>query len=408
MTTQDTTGRREAKQEEKLMTGTQAVAQAVRLADVEVTSAYPIRPYDGVMQAVAKLIANGELDAEFIVAEGEHSQFEICKHASSVGARVFVGSSGVGWMYAMESIAVTPSLRLPVVAMIGNRALDDPGAFGVEHNDALCVRDLGWQLVWVEDAQECFDATLMAYRIGEDSRVSFPVGLGVDGAFITHSQALLQIPDQESVDAFLPPYDLGDRVLHPDNPISIAPQANEDWVMEIRKQADEAARRVKDVIWEAHNDFKELFGRGGDNPFFEEYMTEDAEYVLFGMGSLGLPAKVMVRRLREQGEKVGFVRLKWFRPFPDEELAEVLGRFKAVGVVDRDYAYGSPQQGGVLFTDLRAALYAAETRPRMVNFIGGLGGRELTPEMMDEMADLTKQAADGGDVPVVSWIGVRE
>jgi pyruvate ferredoxin oxidoreductase alpha subunit len=147
-------------QTEKLMTGTQAVAQAVRLADVDVTAAYPIRPYDGVMQAVAKLIANGELDAEYIVAEGEHSQFEICKHASAVGSRVFVGSSGVGWMYAMESLAVTPTLRLPVVAMIGNRALDDPGAFGVEHNDAMCVRDLGWQLFWVEDAQECFDATL--------------------------------------------------------------------------------------------------------------------------------------------------------------------------------------------------------------------------------------------------------
>nr|MDQ5812707.1 pyruvate ferredoxin oxidoreductase [Actinomycetota bacterium] len=172
MTTQET--RREVKQEEKLMTGTEAVAQAVRLADVEVTSAYPIRPYDGVMQAVAKLIADGELECEYIVAEGEHSQFEICKHASSVGARVFVGSSGVGWMYAMESNAVTPSLRLPVVAMIGNRALDDPGAFGVEHNDALCVRDLGWQLCWVENAQECFDATLMAYRVGEDPRVSLP------------------------------------------------------------------------------------------------------------------------------------------------------------------------------------------------------------------------------------------
>ncbi|MCA1848927.1 MAG: pyruvate ferredoxin oxidoreductase, partial [Actinobacteria bacterium] len=198
------------------------------------------------------------------------------------------------------------------------------------------------------------------------------------------------------------------RVLHPDNPISIAPQANEDWVMEIRKQTDEVARGVKGVIRVAHNDYKELFGRGGDNPFFEEYMTEDAEYVLFGMGSLGLPAKVMVRRLRDRGEKVGFVRLKWFRPFADEELAEVLGRFDAVGVVDRDYAYGSPQQGGVLFTDLRAALYAAERRPRMVNFIGGLGGRELTPEMMDEMAEITKRAAQGEDVPVVSWIGVRE
>jgi pyruvate ferredoxin oxidoreductase alpha subunit len=371
-------------------------------------AAYPIRPYDGVMQAVAKLIANGELDAEYIVAEGEHSQFEICKHASAVGSRVFVGSSGVGWMYAMESLAVTPPLRLPVVAMIGNRALDDPGAFGVEHNDAMCVRDLGWQLFWVEDAQECFDATLLAYRVGEDKRVSFPVGLGVDGAFITHSQALVKIPDQESVDAFLPPYDLGDRLLHPDNPISIAPQANEDWVMEIRKQTDEAARKVKEVIREAHADFRELFGRGGDNPFFEEYRTEDADYVLLGMGSLGLPAKVMVRRLRDRGEKVGFIRLKWFRPFPDVELAERLGRFRAVGVVDRDYSYGSPSQGGVLYTDLRAALYNAEQRPRMVNFIGGLGGRELTPEMMDEMSFITRRAAEGEEVPDVSWIGVRE
>ena len=395
-------------QVEKLMTGTQAVAQAVRLADVDVTSAYPIRPYDGVMQAVAKLIADGDLDAEYIVAEGEHSQFEICKHASAVGSRVFVGSSGVGWMYAMESNAVTPSLRLPVVAMIGNRALDDPGAFGVEHNDALCVRDLGWQLNWVENSQECFDATLMAYRVGEDPRVSFPIGIGVDGAFITHSQTIIKIPDQELVDEFLPPYDLGNRLLHPDNPISIAPQANEDWVMEIRKQTDDAARRVKGVIQEAHDDFKRIFGRGGDNPFFEEYMTEDADYVLFGMGSLALPTKVMVRRLRDRGEKVGFVRLKWFRPFPDEELTEILTRFKAIGVVDRDYSYGSPGQGGVVFNDLRAALYNAEVRPKIINFIGGLGGRELTPEMMDDMADTTRRAAAGEDVPMVRWIGVRE
>src|ERR687896_2415384 len=387
---------------ELLISGSEAVAEALVLADLDVVTAYPIRPYDTVMQAIAKKIANGQLVAEYIVAEGEHSQFEIVKHASTVGARVFCGSSGVGWMYAMECLVVTPPLRVPMVCLVGNRALDDPGAFGVEHNDALFVRDLGWMLCWIDTSQEAIDTTLIAYRIAENPRVSLPVGLGVDGAFITHSQALLQIPDQESVNEFLPPYDLGDRVLHPDNPISIAPQANEDWVMEIRKQTDEAAKRVKGVIWEAHNDFKEIFGRGGDNPFFEEYMTEDAEYVLFGMGSLGLPAKVMVRRLRDRGEKVGFIRLKWFRPFPDEELAEVLGRFKAVGVVDRDYAYGSPQQGGVLFTDLRATLYAAERRPRMINFIGGLGGRELTPEMMDEMADLTKQAAEGGDVPVVS------
>src|SRR5437762_12789024 len=135
---------------EQLLTGCEAIAEAIRLADVDVMAAYPIRPYDGVMQAAAKLIANGKMDLEYIVADGEHSQFEIVKHASAVGARVFVGSSGVGWMYAMECLVVTPPLRVPMVALVGNRALDDPGAFGVEHNDALVVRDLGWMLCWID------------------------------------------------------------------------------------------------------------------------------------------------------------------------------------------------------------------------------------------------------------------
>ena len=393
---------------ELLISGSEAVAEALALADIDVATAYPIRPYDTVMQAIAKKIANGQMVAEYIVAEGEHSQFEIVKHASTVGARVFCGSSGVGWMYAMECLVVTPPLRVPMVCLVGNRALDDPGAFGVEHNDALVVRDVGWMLCWIDTAQEALDTTLIAYRVAEDRRVFLPLAISADGAFLTHSQALTMVPPKSKVDRFLPRYDRGDLLLHPDNPITVAPQANEDWVMEIRKQTDEAARKVKEVIREAHADFRELFGRGGDNPFFEEYRTEDADYVLLGMGSLGLPAKVMVRRLRDQGEKVGFIRLKWFRPFPDVELAETLGRFRAVGVVDRDYSYGSPTQGGVLFTDLRAALYNAEQRPRMVNFIGGLGGRELTPEMMDEMAFMTRKAADGEEVPDVSWIGVRE
>src|SRR6266487_593120 len=154
-----------------LITGSEAIAVACQLADVDVITAYPIRPYDTVMQYVAKLVANGEMDCEYIVAEGEHSQFEIVKHASVCGARVFCGSSGVGWMYAMEALTVTPALRVPMVAMVGNRALDDPGAFGTEHNDALAVRDLGWLLTWVDSGQECLDTTLIAYRVAEDKRM---------------------------------------------------------------------------------------------------------------------------------------------------------------------------------------------------------------------------------------------
>src|SRR5579872_2735290 len=181
-------------EETALITGSEAIAVACKLADVDVITAYPIRPYDTVMQYVAKLVANGEMDCEYIVAEGEHSQFELVKHASAVGARTFVGSSGVGWFYAFEAIAVTAGLRLPVLANVGNRALDDPGAFGVEHNDALAVRDLGWLMTWVETGQEAFDSTVIAYKVAEDPRVMLPCAVSTDGAFLTHSQHLVKIP----------------------------------------------------------------------------------------------------------------------------------------------------------------------------------------------------------------------
>ena len=303
------------REETALITGSEAIAVACKLADVDVITAYPIRPYDTVMQYVSKLVSNGELDCEYIVAESEHSQFEIVKHASAVGARVFCGSSGVGWMYAFEALTVTPALRIPMVAMVGNRALDDPGAFGVEHNDALAVRDLGWQLVWVDSAQEALDTALIAYRVAEDRRVFLPCAISCDGAFLTHSQALVRIPSAEKVKAFLPPYRRGDLLLHPDNPITVAPQANEDWLMEIRRQNAAAMERAPGVIREAYADFERIFGRKYGNPFFEEYETDDAEVVLVGMGTLSNPVRVAIRQLRAEGRKVGFVRMRWFRPF---------------------------------------------------------------------------------------------
>src|SRR5512138_1993284 len=374
-------------EETSLITGSEAIAVACKLADVDVITAYPIRPYDTVMQYVAKLVSNGELDCEYIVAESEHSQFEIVKHASAVGARVFCGSSGVGWMYAFEALTVTPALRIPMVAMVGNRALDDPGAFGVEHNDALAVRDLGWQLVWVDSAQEALDTALIAYRVAEDRRVFLPCAISCDGAFLTHSQALVKVPSQERVKAFLPPYDRGDLLLHPDNPITVAPQVNEDWLMEIRRQNGAAMERAPGVIREAYADFERIFGRRYGNPFFEEYETDDAEVVLVGMGTLSNPVRVAIREMRKAGRKVGFVRMRWFRPFVAEDLAGILGRFRAVGVIDRDYSLGAPHLSGVLATEVRAALYPAAQRPEMVAFIAGLGGREVTVPDVRTMAD---------------------
>jgi pyruvate ferredoxin oxidoreductase alpha subunit len=253
------------------------------------------------------------------------------------------------------------------------------------------------------------DTSLMAYRIGEDKRIMLPVALGVDGAFLTHSQHLVRVPPREAVDRFLPPYEMGDRLLHPDNPITIAPQVDQDWLMELRKQNDEAMRRATGVIREVHADFKRIFGRGGDNPFVEEYMTEDADIVLLGQGTLAMPMRVLVRRLRQEGKKVGFVRLKWFRPFPNEEIQAILPRYKAIGIIDRDYSFGSPYYGGVLYNEIRSALYSCDTRPPVVGFIAGLGGREVTIDDGVKMADMVYEAAESGkmDQPV-HWIGVRE
>jgi pyruvate ferredoxin oxidoreductase alpha subunit len=362
------------------------------------------------MQFMSQLIADGKMDCEFIPADGAHSQFEIVKHASTCGARVFVGSSGVGWMYAMEALTVTPALRVPMVAIVGNRALDDPGAFGTEHNDALSVRDLGWHLVWVDSAQEALDTNLIAYRFAEDKRIMTPVAISLDGAFLTHSQSLVKVPTQAQVDKFLPRYDRGNLLFHPDNRISIAPQCNEDWVMEVRLQQQGVTERSKDVLREVYADVDRIFGRNyGPNPFFEEYMTEDADVVLLGMGTLSMPVKVAVRQMRAQGKKVGFVRLRWFRPFPDVELAQCLSRFKAVGVIDRDYSLGSPYLSGVVATEVRTALYPGSgPKPPVLGFICGLGGREVYEADIEKMTAACFAAAAGKPQPLTQWFGVRE
>jgi pyruvate ferredoxin oxidoreductase alpha subunit len=403
------TGPDVAEDKELLISGSEAVAEALVLADIDVVTAYPIRPYDTVMQAIAKKIANGQLVAEYIVAEGEHSQFEVVKHASTVGARVFCGSSGVGWAYAMECLVVTPPLRVPMVAMVGNRALDDPGAFGVEHNDALFVRDLGWMLVWIDSSQEALDTTLIGYRLAEDRRVFLPLAISADGAFLTHSQALTLVPPKEKVDRYLPRYDRGDLLLHPDNPITVAPQANEDWVIEIRRQNNEAMARAVTVIEEAYADFRAIFGRGPENPWFEEYMTDDAEIILVGMGTISLPIKVGIRTMRAQGKKVGLVRLRWFRPFPTDRLVAALSKTSAIGVIDRDYSFGSPFGAGVVANEIRAALYNAPKRPPLLSFICGLGGREVTLEDIYKATDLCYNAAKSGKSDATTrWLGVRE
>lgn len=394
---------------ELLLNGCQAVAQGVKLANVDVIAAYPIRPYTEVMDQLSKLIADGEFDAEYIVADSEHSQFEIVKHASSVGARAFGGSSGTGWMYGFEALVVAATDRLPPLFVVGNRALDDPGAFGVEHNDALALRDMGWLLCWASTAQEALEHVLIGYRIAEDSRVLMPMALAMDGAFLTHSQHMIKVPTQEAVNTFLPPFNLGKRVLHPDNPVSIAPQVNEDWVMELRRQNWEAARRARKVIPEVYKSFNDVFGPRYANPFFDEFMCEDAEVVLVGLGAVAMPARTAVRRMREQGKKAGYVNLRWFRPFPTEQLRATLGRMKGVGIIDRNFAHGSPDNGGIVVHDIRSCLYPLTKRPVVTDFIGGLGGRDMSIADCIRMLEITFDAAAGKQSDeLVTWIGLRE
>ncbi|MEM0373838.1 MAG: transketolase C-terminal domain-containing protein [Sulfolobaceae archaeon] len=403
-------------EKEMLMNGTQAVAYAAMYADVDVVTAYPIRPYTEVMDTISKLIADGELDAEFIVAEGEHGQFEAVKHASLVGARTLVGSSGTGWLYGMEAIVVTATDRAPVVAIIGNRALDDPGAYGVEHNDALMVRDVGWLLVWVDTAQEAFDTTLIAYRVAEDPRVLLPVGVSMDGGFLTHSEQIVRLPPKELAKKFLPPYNRGKLLVHPDNPISVAPQVNEDWVMEIRRQHDEAMERARGVIMEAYMEFKKIFGRFPgttrdivmpENPYVEPFMTDDAEVIIVAMGTVSKPIKVAIKRMREQGIKAGMLRLRWFRPFPTQDVIKYLQNAKVVCVIDRDYSMGSPFRGGVIYHEIRSTLYDLDIRPKVLNFIGGLGGREITIQDVEKIIKIGYETRDSPVLQPVRWIGVR-
>jgi pyruvate ferredoxin oxidoreductase alpha subunit len=252
------------------------------------------------------------------------------------------------------------------------------------------------------------DTALLAYRIAEDRRVFLPIAISADGAFLTHSQALVKIPSQEKVNQFLPRYDRGDLLLHPDNPITVAPQANEDWLMEIRRQTAAAMERSPQVIREAYKDFEKIFGRSYGNPFFEEYMTDDADVVLVGMGTLSNPVRVAIREMRKEGKKVGFVRMRWFRPFASEELAKTLARFRGVGIIDRDFSLGAPYSSGVLATEVRAALYPLAKRPALLAFICGLGGREVTLPDVRKMTEKVYEAAAGKPQPSTQWIGLRE
>jgi len=388
-------------------TGTRSIAEAVKIADVDVIAAYPIRPYTGIMNDLARMVADGEFRAEIIVADSEHSQFEIAKHASAVGARTFVGSSGVGLAYATEAICVTALGQLPVVAVAGCRALDDPGNFGMEWNDVFLFRDVGWLVSWAKDPQEALDMTLVAYRVAEDHRVLLPHFIAIDGAAITHVSTPVEPPAKESVTEFLPPY----RPPYPLDP-AYGPVTKAQHIApsligpEQRKLVDVATKNSREVIQEAWKDYTRYVGRQY-SPFIETTLMDDADIALVSMGAYTKDAIYAARKLRERGIKAGVVRLRYWRPFPAEELREALLDAKAIGVVDFSYSMGSPDHAGAFFNDVRSTLYESNSKPPLVDFIFA-GGREPTVRHFEEAICIVQESTRTKKVSKIThWLTLR-
>jgi pyruvate/2-oxoacid:ferredoxin oxidoreductase alpha subunit len=389
---------------EKVVSGCAASAQAAKMAKVEVICSYPIRPYTAIMMELAKMVANGELDAEFVHGEGEHAQLSVVLGAAAAGARALTGSSGVGVTYAFETYSPIAGGRIPLQMMIADRALDPPGDFGSEHTDAMSCRDQGWLMGWAENPQEAFDNCLINYRIGEDHRVLLPQMVCQDGYFVSHLPGKVLLPEQSQVDEFLPPYKLP-QPLDPKHPVSHGPQIRPDQGTVMDMQRAQAMLDAPAVIKEVIDDYNRIFGRNL-SPFIEEYMTDDAEIAFFLMGAHTATARHAVNNLRSKGVKVGLVKLRFVRPWPTEEIAAALSKFKAVGVVETSTSYGGAMRGGNLLHEVRASLYELPQRPLTTSFMAGLGGEMVPLKDFYYMAEvLAKAVQEKKTRKTVYWVG---
>jgi pyruvate ferredoxin oxidoreductase alpha subunit/oxalate oxidoreductase subunit alpha len=389
------------------ISGCTASALAARYADVDVVTAYPIRPYTAIMMTLAQMIANGELDAEYIHADGEHAQLSAALGAGSAGARAFTGSSGVGVTYAYELYSFISGARVPIHMAIADRTLDPPGDFGSEHTDALCTRDMGWLMGWASTPQEVFDKTLMAFRMGEDHRVLLPQMVCQDGYFVSHIAGEVTLPDAELVKEFLPPYKLP-YALDPKRAVSHGAQIMPEQGPPLQLSRARAMEEAVPVMREVTDRFGEVFGRRYPH-FIEEYRLDDAEIAFFIQGAHAETARGVVDALRDQGVKIGMARLLWFRPFPTEDAQKALGHLKAVGVVETNLGLGGATSGGVLSLDLGTALYPLRERPLLTSFMAGMGGEAVPSHEFHWMADKLRRAvADGRVQKMTHWVGFEE
>jgi pyruvate ferredoxin oxidoreductase alpha subunit len=380
-----------------------AIAEAVRMANADVIAAYPITPQTHIVERIAELVANGDLDAEYIPVESEHSAMSACLGSAAIGARTFTATAGQGLELMHEVLYVASAMRLPIIMAVANRALSSPLNVWGDQSDMMAVRDTGWIQIICENGQEAFDLTLCAFRIAEDQRVLLPVMVHVDGFYLTHVVEPIEFPSQDEVNGYLPPlkYPLP---LNPDKPVTMGAFAPPFIYTEAKKAQEVNIRTSKKVILEHWDEFGKAFGRYY-HPV-EKYRTEGAQTLLLTLGSFGETAMSAVDKMRTEGKDVGLLKLRLWRPFPFEELNEAVGNAQTLIVVDRALSFGGP--GGPAYSEIRSALYSKKIRPNIVGFVAGLGGRDIT---VDEFAGMVKRGLEitnTGAEKEYEMFGVRE
>jgi len=367
-----------------------AAAEAIKMADVDVVAAYPITPQTHIVEHLAELVADGNLDAEFIPVESEHSAMSVCCGSSAVGARTFTCTSSQGLALMNEIVFAASSLRLPIVMIIVNRSLSSPISIWNDHSDTMSIRDCGWIQVFAANSQEVFDSSLFAFRVAEDPDVCLPVIVNIDGFILSHMIEPVEYWDEDQVKKFLPEFKPVIR-LDPDKPVTIGSLGMPNVYTEVKMSQNEALITSKPEIEKAWKEIGDITGRYY-NPV-EEYRMDDAETVFVTAGSIGGAATLAVDELRDQGKSAGQLRLRLWRPFPFDEFRQVLKGKKRVIVIDRAVSFGGP--GGPVASEIRSALYQLDDMPIVNNFICGLGGRDVTTDdfitMYEQAGKTTKE-----------------
>ncbi|MEW5909269.1 MAG: pyruvate ferredoxin oxidoreductase [Thermodesulfobacteriota bacterium] len=382
----------------RILEGSHSVSEAVRLSRVQVISAYPITPQTHIVEALSESCAAGEMNARFLCVESEHSAMGAVIAASMGGVRTFTATSSHGLAYMHELLHWASGARLPIVMAEVNRALGPGWNIWTDQTDTLSQRDTGWIQIYCEEGQEILDTTIMAYRLAE--HVNLPVMVILDAFFLSHTFEPVDVPDPEAVDRFLPPFSPR-FVMDTDKPVNFGQLIPPGLYMEMRRNMQSAMEYVPGTLSIIEDEFFDIFGRRYGACEF--WMCEDAEVVMGVSGSMAGTCRHMIRALRDQGEKVGMLKIRMFRPFPAEEIRSGIGPMQKLAVVDRNFSFGA---GGIFAQELKAGLWHGNRRPRLYEYIAGLGGRDVTPKTLETIYRMTREKDDPGSEPV--WIELNE